>query len=98
MVQCEDKNCPRHGTLSVRGTIIEGVVVSDKAKNTIVIEREYLHYVPKYERYERRTTRISVHKPPCMEAKVGDIVKVGECRKVSKTKSFVMLEKISGKK
>ena len=98
MVQCEDKNCPKHGKLSVRGTIIEGMVVSDKAKNTVVVEKEYLHFVPKYERYERRTTRVSAHKPPCIDVKVGDIIKIGECRKVSKTKNFVVLEKVTGKK
>lgn len=98
MVKCEDKNCPVHGKLSVRGSTIEGIVVSDKPKNTVVIEREYLHYIPKYERYERRRRRINIHKPPCMEIKVGDRILAGECRKVSKTKSFVVLKKIEKEK
>lgn len=98
MVKCEDKNCPVHGKLSVRGGIVEGKVVSNKPKNTVIIEREYLYYVPKYERYERRKTRINVHKPPCMDIKVGDVIKAGECRKVSKTKSFVVLTKVEEKK
>lgn len=98
MVQCEDKNCPKHGKLSVRGSILEGKVVSDKSKNTVVVERKYLHYIPKYERYERRKTRINAHSPPCMDIKVGDKVRISECRKISKTKSFVVLEKIKSKK
>jgi len=94
MVKCEDKNCPKHGTLKVRGSVIEGIIVSDKPKNTVIIQKEYLKYVPKYERYERRKTKINAHKPPCIEVKVGDKVRIGECRKVSKTKSFVVLEKV----
>jgi hypothetical protein len=35
-VECEDPNCPFHGTLPVRGQILEGIVTSDKAERTIV--------------------------------------------------------------
>ena len=94
MQQCDDVNCPKHGNLKIRGAIIEGIVVSTKPKNTVIIEKEYLRFIPKYERYERRKTKVNAHKPPCMDIKVGDKVKVGECRKVSKTKSFVVMEKI----
>jgi small subunit ribosomal protein S17 len=90
--ECNDKNCPKHGDVKVRGTTIEGVVVSDKPKNTVIVEREYIYFIPKYERYERRTTRISAHKPPCTAVKTGDRVKIGECRPISKTKSFVVIE------
>lgn len=99
MEKCEDRNCPKHGTLSVRGNVIEGLVVSDKPKNTVIVERQYLTFIPKYERYERRKTRIAAHLPPCMDdIKTGDYVRIGECRKVSKTKAFVVLEKIERKK
>lgn len=97
MQECKDKNCPIHGNLKVRGIILEGVVVSNKPKNTVVVEREYLHFVPKYERYERRKSRINAHKPECMEINVGDKVKIGECKKISKTKSFVVIEKVQKK-
>jgi small subunit ribosomal protein S17 len=83
-----------HGSLKVRGAVVEGIVVSDKPKNTIIVEREYLQYIPKYERYERRTSKLNAHIPPCMDAKVGDKVRIGECKKISKTKSFVLIEKI----
>jgi len=92
MEKCDDKKCPIHGHLKTRGLAIIGIVKSAKAKHTASIEKPYLNFVPKYERYERRKTRISVHIPSCMEIKVGDKVRVQECRKLSKTKSFVITE------
>ncbi|MCD6398680.1 MAG: 30S ribosomal protein S17 [Candidatus Aenigmarchaeota archaeon] len=97
-VKCEDKNCPFHGKISVRGRVFEGIVISDKAKNTATVQWEYFYYLPKYERYERRRTKISVHNPPCIDAKKGDLVKIAECRPISKTKSFVIIELIGDKK
>lgn len=89
---CDDKHCPFHGQLPVRGQIIEGTVVSDKMDRSIVVLREYLHYIPKYERYEKRKSRYLVHNPPCLEIKVGDKVKVMECRPISKHISYVAIE------
>jgi len=90
--ECSDKNCPFHGNLSLRGKILQGTVVSDRMQGSVVIERTYLHYLPKYERYERRHTRISAHNPPCINAKKGDKVKIAECKPLSKTKHFVVVE------
>jgi len=90
--ECSDKNCPFHGNLPLRGKILQGTVVSDRMQGSVVVERTYLHYLPKYERYERRHTRISVHNPPCINAKNGDKVKIAECRALSKTKHFVVVE------
>jgi small subunit ribosomal protein S17 len=92
--ECNNPNCPFHGTLSVRGRILEGVVVSDDMRDSIVIRRDYLHYIPKYLRYERRHNRITAHNPSCIKAENGDRVKIMECRPLSKTKSFVVIEKI----
>ena len=41
---CDDKNCPFHGTLSVRGRVLDGVVVTAKMEKTVVVEREYLQF------------------------------------------------------
>jgi small subunit ribosomal protein S17 len=93
---CEDDNCPFHGTLPVRGQIIYGKVVSTKMNRTAVVERKYMKYQDKYERYEKRTSRYSVHNPPCLNARVGDEVRIMECRPISKTVSFVIVEKRRG--
>ncbi|OYT66484.1 30S ribosomal protein S17 [ANME-1 cluster archaeon ex4572_4] len=77
---CEDENCPFHGRLPVRGQILEGVVVSDRAAKTVVVLRSYLKKVRKYERYEKRRSKIHAHNPPCINARRGDVVKIAECR------------------
>jgi small subunit ribosomal protein S17 len=91
--QCSDMDCPFHGTLSVRGQIIEGVVVSDKMQKTVVVKKEYRRFIPKYERYELRTGRYIAHNPTCIDAKVGTKVKIMECKPLAKTKAFVVIEK-----
>ena len=93
---CDDKNCPFHGELSVRGRVLEGSVVSATMDKTVVVRRDYLHYVPKYRRYERRHGHVSAHSPPCLEVKEGDHVRIAECRPLSKTVSFVVVEKTEG--
>ncbi len=86
---CTDAHCPFHGKLSVRGQLLEGVVVSTKMQRTAVIEREYLRYLQKFERFEKRTRRMNVHAPPCLGLSVGDRVTVMECRPLAKTVHFV---------
>lgn len=93
---CSDPHCPFHGTLSVRGITIDGRVASTKMERSVVVEREFLFYVPKYERYEKRTRRITAHHPPCIPLNAGDEVTVMECRPISKTKSFVVVEARKG--
>lgn len=90
--RCKDKLCPFHGSLSVRGQIIEGIVVSDKMQKTVVVKKDYRMFIPKYERYEWRTGRYLAHNPPCIDAKVGAMVKIMECRPLSKAKNFVVIE------
>ena len=92
--KCEDRNCPFHGTLSVRGRAFEGIVVSDKMARTVTVELEHMHKIAKYERYERRTSKLHAHNPPCIAARAGDKVKLMECRRLSKTKSLVVVQKL----
>ena len=89
---CNDSKCPWHGTLSIRGQVIEGRVVSAKAQRTAIIEKEYTLFIPKFERYERRKSRIVAYKPDCIDVKIGNKVKIAECRPLSKTKNFVVIE------
>ncbi len=92
---CEDPRCPFHGTLFVRGRVFVGRVVSDKMRRTVVVRRDFLRYIKKYKRYERQNGKISAHNPPCLNVKVGDLVRCAETRPLSKTVSFVVLEKIA---
>jgi small subunit ribosomal protein S17 len=94
---CDDGNCPFHGTLSVRGRVFDGVVATAKMDKTVIVEREYLQFSPKFVRYERRSGHIPSHNPPCIDAKEGDRVKIAECRPISKTVSFVVVEKVESK-
>lgn len=94
---CDDSNCPFHGTLSIRGRILDGTVISAKMDKTVVIRRDYQLYVPKFKRYERRHRHINAHNPPCLNVKEGEHVKIAECRPISKTVSFVVVEKMEEK-
>jgi len=94
MAECNDPKCAKHGNVKVHGNVFTGRVISAKADKTIVVERNTVRYIPKYERYRKVRSRIPAHNPPCIDAKDNDMVKIGETRKLSKTKSFVVLEKI----
>jgi len=83
-----DKKCPFTGNVSIRGRILRGIVISTKMKRTIVVRRDYLHYIPKYNRFEKRHTNISAHCSPCFKIKEGDLVTIGQCRPLSKTVRF----------
>ncbi|KAK9707776.1 40S ribosomal protein S11-B [Basidiobolus ranarum] len=87
-----DKKCPFTGDISIRGRILSGVVISTKMKNTLIIRREYLHYIPKYNRYEKRHKNLAAHVSPCFRVENGDVVTVGQCRPLSKTVRFNVLK------
>lgn len=89
---CEDANCPFHGTLSIRGKLFEGKVVSSKAKKTTVIQKEIPVYIPKYKRYARSRNTIHAHVPDCIQVQDGNNVLTAECRPISKSVSFVVIE------
>ena len=90
-----DPHCPFFGKTAVRGRILKGQVISSKMHRTVKVEIQRRHYVPKYERYERRRTRLLVHNPPSINAQVGDTVRIMETRPISKTKHFVVVERVS---
>ena len=92
--QCNDDKCAAHGALKVHGRTFVGVVVAAKMHRSATIEWERRRYVQKYERYEKTRTRVNAHNPDCISAKKGEIVLIKECRPISKTKHFVILERI----
>merc|ERR1712168_1685524 len=96
-----DKKCPWTGNVAIRGRILTGVVMKMKMARTIVIRRDYLHYIRKYNRFEKRHRDMSVHLSPAFrDVSQGDIVTVGECRPLSKTVRFNVLKvtKVGGAK
>lgn len=92
--KCSDVKCPFHGTLSVRGRTFTGKVVSAKMSKTVNVEWDRRVYIPKYERYLKKRTRVKAHNPDCIAAKEGDMVRIIECRPLSKTKQFTVVEKL----
>jgi small subunit ribosomal protein S17 len=90
--KCDDSRCPFHGNIKVRGRLLTGRAVAEASRSFVVIEMEYLHMVPKFNRGERRRSRVSAHVPPCIEVREGDVVTIGETRPLSKTISFVVVE------
>lgn len=90
--ECNDRHCAFHGNLKIRGRQFEAVVKKAAAQKTAVVEWERLFKLPKYERYEKRRTILKVHNPECINAKQGDRVIIVECRPISKTKNFVIVE------
>jgi small subunit ribosomal protein S17 len=93
--KCEDENCAWHGKISVRGRVFRGQIRSAKSHNTAIVEWDYHRLAPKYERYERRKSRVTAHNPPCIHAREGDTVVIAECRPVSKTKNFIIVSKLA---
>jgi small subunit ribosomal protein S17 len=81
--------------VGTRGRVFEGIVTK-KFPRRIVIEFERMIYVRKYERYARLKTKIHARVPGIMEneVKVGDLIRVHECRPLSKIIHFVVVQKI----
>ncbi|RAL37922.1 hypothetical protein DM860_000616 [Cuscuta australis] len=89
-----DKKCPFTGNVSIRGRILAGTCHSAKMNRTIIVRRNYLHFVKKYQRYEKRHSNIAAHISPCFRVKEGDHVIIGQCRPLSKTVRFNVLKVI----
>ena len=63
-------------------------------QSTVVVERRNTRYMKKFERYEKRTRNYSAHLPNCIgEVSAGDSVRIMECRPLSKTVKFCVIEK-----
>ena len=74
-----------------------GVVTSDKMNQTVtvMIERKIKH--PLYGKYIKKSTKIHAHDPD-NKCQQGDVVKIAECRPISKTKSWKVVEIVESNK
>ncbi len=68
-----------------------GKVVADSTEKTIKVEIEGMIQHPRYKKYIKRHTRFLVHDPEEV-CKVGDLVRIEECRPISKTKKWIVRE------
>ena len=70
---------------------LAGRVVSDKMEKSavVLVERRVRH--PLYGKYIRRSTKVHIHDEN-NECKVGDTVTIQECRPISRTKSWKLVE------
>src|SRR3989344_4711225 len=89
---CTDQKCPFHGQLLVKRELFTGKVVRRDINHSATIEWMRPSYVPKYERYELRRSRMRVHNPACVDAPLGSSVLVARTRPLSKTKNHVIIK------
>lgn len=70
--------------------ILQGVVVSDKMDKTVVVrvERRVMH--PVYKKFIRRSKKYAAHDETNVH-KIGDVVRICECRPISKNKCWEVL-------
>ena len=92
---CNDRDCNIHGHLKTRGRFFEGKVIK-KLPRRITIEFERMIYVRKYERYTKSKTKIHARLPTCLNdsIKLGDLIRIQECRPLSKILHFIVIKKI----
>ena len=70
--------------------VMQGTVVSDKSDKTVIVrvERRFMH--PLYKKYITRSKKYAAHDED-NRCKVGDQVRIRECRPISKRKSWEVL-------
>ena len=83
---------PFNGSLAIRGKLFEGIVINAKAKGTAIIQKESPIYFTKFKRFGRSKNKIHAHVPSNLDVEEGDRVIGAECRPISKSVSFVVIE------
>jgi len=93
VVECKDRLCPKHGDkkLKMRGRVFQGEVIK-VLPGRVTIQFERMIKLPKYERYEKRKTKVHARLPDCMkmDVAVGDLIEIAETRPISKMIHFVV--------
>ncbi len=67
--------------------VLQGVVVSDKGEKTVVVKVERRERHPLYKKFIRRSRTLHAH-DEADGAKIGDVVRIRECRPISKLKRW----------
>ena len=75
-----------------RPRILSGVVVSDKMKDTIVVNVSRFEKHPKYQKFQKISKKYKAHDVGNTK-KIGEIVEIIECRPISKDKHFKLVTK-----
>ena len=70
-----------------------GRVVSDKMDKTVVVAVDYLKPHPLYRKIIRKTSKFHAH-DASNDCRIGDTVRIGESRPLSKTKRWEVVEVI----
>jgi len=85
-------------SIPTRGRIFKGIVTR-KFPKRIAIEFERTVRIPKYERFMKKKTRIHARLPDHMQdtIHIGDLIRVQECRPLSKIIHFMVIEKVKSK-
>jgi len=78
-------------TQETKPKILDGVVVSDKMQNTIVVKVQRFVKHPKYQKYVKIAKKFKAHDEG-NTAKIGDKVKIKETRPISKDKHFILVK------
>lgn len=94
----QDSKCPFTGGLKLRGRVFTGVVVSKDTHRTVKVSWTTRYFVRKYERFMVKRTKIAAHNPDIINAQIGDMVIIAECRPLSKTKNFVVIKNLGHSK
>ncbi len=72
--------------------VLSGRVVSDRMDKTVtvLVERRVMH--PLYKKFIRRSKKYAAHDEANL-CKVGDVVRIEECRPISKRKTWLVVER-----
>ena len=85
----EPDHAPEHGP--GRAKVRQGVVVSDKGEKTIVVRLDVVRSHRRYHKILRSTVKLHAHDER-NDAHEGDTVRVQECRPMSRSKRWRLVE------
>jgi small subunit ribosomal protein S17 len=91
MEKTEMKIAKSRNLVSTRGRSFLGIVTK-KFPTRVVLELERTVFLPKYERYLKKKTRLHARIPNGMKVNEGDLIRIQECRPLSKIIHFLIID------